>query len=61
MEETKELVVLNESPSDTQKKLRQWLSTGYKIEILAQSAVVNSEVSYSPTNTYVITTLYRTK
>ena len=27
-----------ESPADTQKKIRQWMSTGYNIEILAQSS-----------------------
>ena len=32
----KEFVVLTETPIDTQKKIRQWVSTGYEIEIVAQ-------------------------
>jgi len=36
----KEFVVLEESPIDTQKKIRQWVSQGYKIEIVAQNIMV---------------------
>jgi len=32
----KEFVILRETPIDTQKKIRQWVSTGYDIEIVAQ-------------------------
>ena len=34
----KEFVVLTDTPIDTQKKIRQWVSTGYDIEIVAQHA-----------------------
>lgn len=34
----KEFICMAETPPDTQKKIRQWMSTGYNIEILAQSS-----------------------
>lgn len=34
----KEFICMAETPTDTQKKIRQWMSTGYNIEILAQSS-----------------------
>ena len=50
-----ELVVLHEDSTDTQKKLRTWLSTGYAIQILAQSVINNEH------DVQVITTLIRKK
>jgi len=52
----KEFVVLTETPQDTQKKIRQWLSSGYHIEIVAQTAIMSNT-----NDIYVITSLYRTK
>jgi hypothetical protein len=33
----KEFLILEDKPIDVQKKVRQWVSTGYKIEIVAQN------------------------
>lgn len=34
----KEFICMAETPTDTQKKIRQWMSTGYEVELLAQSS-----------------------
>jgi hypothetical protein len=34
----KEFICMAETPADTQKKIRQWMSTGYEVELLAQSS-----------------------
>ncbi len=48
-----EFTILNESPADTQKKIRQWVSTGYKITIINQI--------YNTSAGNLITTLTRSK
>ena len=51
----KEFICMAETPTDTQKKIRQWISTGYEIELLAQSG------SYVPGQGFIIvTSLFRT-
>lgn len=51
----KEFICMAETPTDTQKKIRQWLSTGYSIDILAQSSTTDGLG-----NTTVVTSLIRT-
>lgn len=51
----KEFICMAETPPDTQKKIRQWLSTGYSIDILAQSSTTDGLG-----NTTVVTSLTRT-
>lgn len=52
---TKEFICMQETISDTQKKIRTWESIGYTIEIVAQTALtVGVHVS-------IITSLYRSK
>lgn len=51
----KEFIVLEETASNTQKIIRQWMSTDYEIEILAQNIYRNMHM------TYVVTSLYRWK
>ena len=46
-----ELVVLHETPIDTQKKLRTWLSTNYSITIISQVSM----------DKWLVTTLVRNK
>ena len=36
----KEFVVLEENATNTQKIIKQWISQGYKIEIVTQNIVV---------------------
>lgn len=51
----KEFICMAETPTDTQKKIRQWLSSGYEVELLTQSC------SYVPgTGFIVVTSLIRT-
>ena len=45
-----------ETAAQTQKAIRQWLSTGYTIEFLAQSSTIDGLG-----NTTVVTSLYRIK
>ena len=52
----KEFICMAETPEDTQKKIKQWLSTGYTIEFVAQSSTIDGLG-----NTTVVTSLYRTK
>ncbi len=48
---------MSETVSDTQKKIRQWLSTGYTIEFVAQSSSCIDELG----NIVVVTSLFRSK
>ena len=54
---TKEFICMAESPAQTQKVLRQWLSTGYTIEFISQSSSCIDELG----NIVVVTSLFRTK
>ena len=53
----KEFICMAESPVQTQKVIRQWLSTGYTIEFISQSSSCIDELG----NIVVVTSLYRTK
>ena len=53
---TKEFVCMQETAIDTQKKIRQWLSTGYTIEIISQSSTY-----IAGEGIIVVTSLYRIK
>jgi hypothetical protein len=46
-----EFLVLTEKPADTQKKIKQWVSTGYQVTIINQCYGTNT----------LITTLTRRK
>ena len=37
----REFICMEETVTNTQKKIRQWLNSGYKIEIIAQNVVVD--------------------
>ena len=50
-----EFIILEETVSDTQKKIKQWISTQYSINILFQHIVTKGSI------TYLITTLLRKK
>ncbi len=49
--ESGEFMVMVELPTDTQKKIKQWLSTGYEITIISQLLM----------DKMIVTTLTRTK
>lgn len=51
--EVGEVTILDDTPANTQKKLRQWVSSGYKIEILYQMVITGSN--------RILTTLVRSK
>ena len=53
---TKEFICMAESPAQTQKVIRQWLSTGYTIEFVAQSSCIDELGKI-----VVVTSLYRVK
>ena len=53
---TKEFICMSETVTQTQKVIRQWLSTGYTIEFLAQSSTTDGLG-----NTTVVTSLFRIK
>ena len=53
----KEFICMSETVVQTQKVIRQWLSTGYKIEFVAQSSSCIDELG----NIVVVTSLYRIK
>jgi len=53
----KEFICMQETVSDTQKKIRTWVSSGYQIVISSQTAIWNNTHSI----TYVITSLWRWK
>lgn len=46
---------MEETPADTQKLIRTWVSTGYTVDIIFQA------VSNSVTTTKIVTSLWRTK
>ena len=48
----KEYICMVETVSDTQKKIRQWMSSGYIIDILFQ---------FNAGNGFIATSLYRIK
>ena len=52
----KEFCVLEDTPIDTQKKIRTWVTSGYEIEIVAQSVSFTNDVS-----TLIVTSLWRIK
>ena len=54
----KELVILEETVIDTQKKIRTWVSSGYEIEIVAQHLIKDASTSGT---TVLITSLWRIK
>ena len=54
---TKEFICMAETPEDTQKKIKQWLSTGYTIEFVSQSSSCIDELG----NITVVTSLFRIK
>lgn len=53
----KEFICMAETPADTQKKIRQWMSTGYQIEFISQSSCCIDELG----NIVVTTSLFRVK
>lgn len=53
----KEFICMAETPTDTQKKIRQWLSTGYQIEFISQSSCYIDNLG----NIVVTTSLFRVK
>jgi len=54
----KEFMVLEETAADTQKKIRQWVSQGYKIEIVAQNIIIIDKTYHQY---LVVTSLWRWK
>ena len=53
---TKEFICMADTQTQTQKVIRQWLSTGYQIEFISQSsAYVAGE------GLIIVTSLYRIK
>ena len=57
--ENKEYVCMEETPANTQKFIRTWVSTGYTIEIVYQQAHIANQSSNA--TTIVLTSLWRTK
>lgn len=55
----KEYVCMEETPAETQKLIRTWVSTGYLIEIVYQQAHIANQSSNA--TTIVLTSLWRTK
>ena len=54
----KEFICMCESVIDTQKKIRQWVSQGYEVEIVIQN-VIKTDIDYKDYD--VITSLWRWK
>ena len=54
----KEFTILKATPADTQKKIRQWVSAGYDIEIVAQHAGRDQRTGNI---LWLLTSLWRTK
>lgn len=50
----KEFIVLEETASNTQKIIRQWMSTDYEIEILTQNIYRHMDMTYAVTSLYKI-------
>ena len=55
----KEYVCMEETPAETQKLIRTWVSTGYNIEIVYQQAHIANQSSNA--TTIILTSLWRTK
>lgn len=55
----KEFICMEETPQETQKKIRQWVSSGYEIDVIAQHLIQPS----SATNGHpiLVTSLWRSK
>ena len=53
---TKEFICMSETVTQTQKVIRQWLSTGYTIEFISQSSTY-----IAGDGLVVVTSLFRTK
>ena len=53
----KEFICMDETPDQTQKVIKQWLSTGYTIEFVSQSSSCIDELGHI----IVVTSLFRTK
>ena len=53
----KEYVCMEETPAETQKLIRTWVSTGYTIDIVFQGLSLNNPTSV----TKIVTSLWRTK
>lgn len=51
----KEFICMEETISDTQKKIKTWVSSGYEINIIFQSIVIKQDI------TYMVTSLWRSK
>lgn len=52
----KEFICMDETPDQTQKVIKQWLSTGYTIEFVSQSSTY-----IAGEGLVVVTSLFRTK
>ena len=63
----KEFICMEETVSDTQKKIRAWVSTGYQIEIIEQNVTLHELTLIDKLNdrpqlyVIVITSLWRWK
>ena len=55
----KEYVCMEETPAETQKLIRTWVSTGYAIEIVYQQAHIANQSTNA--TTIVLTSLWRTQ
>ena len=54
----KEFICMEETAAQTQKVIRQWLSTGYTIEFVSQTACYTE---FDSGSIRVVTSLFRTK
>lgn len=54
----KEFICMEETVQDTQKKIRQWTSTGYEVNIVSQLIIKGPETSGV---TVLVTSLWRIK
>ena len=54
----KEFICMQETVSDTQKKIRTWISSGYQVEIAAQTAMQDKDLDEL---FYIVTSLWRWK
>lgn len=53
----REYICMEETPAETQKLIRTWVSTGYSIDIVFQGFQPNNPTSV----TKIVTSLWRTK
>lgn len=54
----REFICMEETTAQTQKVIRQWLSTGYTIEFVSQTACYTE---FDSGSIRVVTSLFRTK